>query len=95
MHPEKIPTRAYPIPMSTIDSGRSTVFEGPTKRKATADRRAESINVTRLSTFFGKCCTIRIEVKKNEGQMAKKIPICMGVRLNSVNLIAKMGSIRA
>ena len=75
MQPENTPTRAYPIPIITTDSGRFTISEGPTKKKDNAEKKAESIKVTRLSTFVGRCWTARLDVMKKVGQMVKKIPI--------------------
>ena len=95
MHPEKTPTSAYPRPINTRDSCKLAMAEGPTKKKIIPDKRAESINVTRLSTFDGILLVIKLEVMKNAGQMAKNKPIYIVFRLNSVSLSAKMGSMSA
>ena len=95
MKPENTPTSDWPIPMRTSESLKLTTMEGPIKKKIIPDKSVESISGTRLSTLFGKCFAIWLDVKKKVGQMAKKIPIYIDVRLKSVSLSARMGSISA
>ena len=83
------------MPMRMSESLKLTTMEGPIKKKIIPDKSVDSIRGTRLSTLFGKCFAIWLEVKKKVGQMAKKIPIYIDVRLKSVSLSARMGSISA
>ena len=95
MNPENTPTSDWPMPMRISESLKLTIMDGPIKKKIIPDKSVESISGTRLSTLFGKFFAIWLEIKKNDGQIAKKIPICIDDRSKSVSLSARIGSMSA